>query len=113
MKKRSKSETFKKVIIGNKMIIKLNGRIDAEAAEFEKKLQEDLRGVDKLVFDFKTVDSITSAGLRVLSSTQKSMKKHHGNMVIRNASDEVREYFEATGFDEILTIEDRKHRIAS
>lgn len=113
MKNRSKSETFKKVIKGNKMIIKLNGRIDAKATELEENIKEELDGVEKLVFDFKTVDSITSAGLRVLSSTQKSMKKHHGNMVIRNASDEVREYFEATGFDEILTLEDKKHRIAS
>ena len=45
-----------------------------------------------------------TAGLRVLLSAQKIMNKQ-GNMVIKNASDEVKEIFEVTGFADILTIE--------
>ena len=105
MKNRSKSETFKKVIKGNKMIIKLNGRIDAKATELEENIKEELDGVEKLVFDFKTVDSITSAGLRVLLTAQKIMNTQ-GEMKVCNVNETVMEIFDVTGFTDILTIED-------
>ena len=104
--KNTKSVMFKKRFDGKKLIVTLDGRLDtASAPELEKQIRDHLDGVSKLVFDFKTVDHVSSAGLRVLSSTQKIMKDQ-GDMVIRNASDEVRDFFEETGFTEILTLED-------
>lgn len=47
---------------------------------------------------------ISSGGIRVLLSAQKTMNKQ-GSMVIRNATEEVKEIFEVTGFSDILTIE--------
>ena len=58
--------------------------------------------IDK--FDLEKLDYISSAGLRVLLSTQKIMNKQ-GKMVISNASAEVKEIFDVTGFSDILTIE--------
>ena len=55
-------------------------------------------GVKNLVY-------VSSAGLRVLLSAQKTMNKQ-GNMIIRNANEEVMEIFEVTGFIDILNIEE-------
>ena len=104
--KKNKSGIITKRINGKKMIVTLNGRIDTSTApELEKQIMQSLDGVEKLVFDFKTVEQVSSAGLRMLSATQKQMKKQ-GEMIIKNTSDEIREYFEETGFTDILTLED-------
>ncbi|MBQ9612388.1 MAG: STAS domain-containing protein [Lachnospiraceae bacterium] len=58
----------------------------------------------KSVCTFTEFEYISSAGLRVLLSAQKVMNKQ-GSMVVKNASDEVKEIFEVTGFSDILTIE--------
>ena len=63
-----------------------------------------LDGKTELIMDMAKLEYISSAGLRVLLSAQKIMTKQ-GSMVIKNASDEVKEIFEVTGFSDILTIE--------
>ena len=57
-----------------------------------------------LKFDLEKLEYISSAGLRVLLASQKIMNKQ-GTMVISNASAEVKEIFDVTGFSDILTIE--------
>ena len=54
--------------------------------------------------DFEKLDYISSAGLRVLLSTQKVMTRQGGMKVI-NVNDSIMEIFEVTGFSDILTIE--------
>jgi anti-sigma B factor antagonist len=61
-------------------------------------------GVTALIMDFRELEYISSAGLRVLLSARKTMN-NQGSMVIKNASDEVKEIFDVTGFSDILTIE--------
>ena len=67
-----------------------------------------LDGISALVLDFAKVAYISSAGLRVLLSTQKKMNAAEGTFVVRNINEIVKEVFEVTGFDEILTIEGAK-----
>ena len=63
-----------------------------------------LDGVTDLTFDLEKLDYISSAGLRVLLSAQKTMNKQ-GSMKIVNVSETIMEIFEVTGFLDILTVE--------
>jgi anti-sigma B factor antagonist len=86
-------------------VIRLSGRIDtSNAAEWEKTITEQLSGETENSFDADELEYISSAGLRVLLSAQKTMNKQ-GTMVITGVSTEVQEIFDVTGFSDILTIE--------
>ena len=89
----------------NELKVVLEGRLDtATAPQLEAELGEALSDVTDLKFDFEKLEYISSAGLRVLLSTQKIMNKQ-GSMVISNTSPEVKEIFDVTGFSDILKIE--------
>ena len=86
-------------------IIELAGRLDTTTAPaLDKTINNDVEGTTKLVLDFKNLEYISSAGLRVLLSAQKRMQKS-GSMKVTNVCEEVMEVFEMTGFADILTIE--------
>lgn len=90
---------------GSKLTIELEGRLDTTTApQLEEEVKDSLSGITDLVFDLQNVAYVSSAGLRVLLSAQKIMNRQ-GNMVIRNANEEVMEIFEVTGFVDILNIE--------
>ncbi|MBR5031468.1 MAG: STAS domain-containing protein, partial [Clostridia bacterium] len=72
--------------------------------QLEAVLKEALLGVEALTFDLAKLDYISSAGLRVLLSAQKTMNKQ-GEMKIKNVNETILEIFEVTGFNDILTIE--------
>ena len=87
------------------MVIALKGRLDTlTAPQLEEELNLATEGTSCLVFDFTELEYISSAGLRVLLSAQKTMNVK-GSMTVRNVSDEIREIFDVTGFSDILTIE--------
>ncbi len=97
--------TINKTQNGTALLIELEGRLETiTAPELEKELQSCLDGVTELTFDFKNLDYVSSAGLRVLLSAQKKMAKQ-GSMKIKNVNDLVMEVFSCTGFKDILTIE--------
>ena len=90
---------------GTTALITVSGKIDTTTApELEAKVKPSLEGVTELTFDFKDVDYVSSAGLRVILSTQKIMTKQ-GSMKIVHVNESVMEIFEVTGFLDILTIE--------
>ncbi len=89
---------------GNSLVIAIKGRLDTNTAPELEKESQSLEGVNDLTFDFKDLEYISSAGLRVLLATQKIMNKQ-GKMIIKNVNDSVMEVFEITGFIDILTIE--------
>ena len=63
-----------------------------------------LDGVTELIMDFEKLEYISSAGLRVLLSAQKTMN-NQGSMKVIHVNDTVMEIFEVTGFVDVLTIE--------
>ncbi|MBQ6425230.1 MAG: STAS domain-containing protein [Clostridia bacterium] len=90
---------------GGALKIALEGRLDTSTApSLEETLSKELSGVTDLEFDFAKLEYISSAGLRVLLSTQKIMK-NQGTMKVKNVCPEIMEVFDITGFSEILTIE--------
>ena len=90
---------------GNELKVILEGRLDTTTApQLEEQLGAALEGITDLKLDLEKLEYISSAGLRVLLSSQKTMNKQ-GTMVITNASAEVKEIFDVTGFSDILTIE--------
>ena len=94
-----------KDLSGKVLTLTLAGRLDTVTSpDLEAQLKDSLDGVEVLNFDLKDLEYISSAGLRVLLSAQKTMNKL-GSMVVKNANEEVMEIFEVTGFSDILTIE--------
>lgn len=84
--------------------VAIEGRLDTTTApQLEEEIKSDIDGVKELIFDLENLTYVSSAGLRVLLSTQKIMNKQ-GSMVIKNANEEVMEIFEVTGFIDILNI---------
>ena len=87
------------------IIMEITGRLDTTTAPaLEKTINENLSGIKNLILDLKSLEYISSAGLRVLLSAQKKMQ-HVGTMKIVNVCELVMEVFEMTGFADILTIE--------
>ena len=88
-----------------KLTVALEGRLDTVTApELEKRFKESLPGATELVMDFEKLDYISSAGLRVLLSAQKTMNRQ-GSMKLVHVSESIMEILEVTGFSDILTIE--------
>lgn len=89
---------------GGKLEIKVSGRLDTTTApQLDSEIKESVDGVTELVFDLGNLEYISSAGLRVLLASQKTMNKQ-GEMKVTAVSEPVMEIFEVTGFSEILTI---------
>ena len=89
---------------GANLTVTLTGRLDTMTSpQLEEELQKNLDGVTDLTFDFKDLEYISSAGLRVLLSTQKHMMRA-GEMKVINVSDTIMEIFNVTGFSDIMNV---------
>lgn len=88
------------------LTMELDGRLDTNTApSLEREINNSItEEVKKLVLDFKQLQYISSAGLRVLLATQKKMNKQ-GCMVIKNVNEMIMDVFHVTGFVDILTVE--------
>lgn len=96
---------IEKTTNASELTVALAGRLDTTTApELEKELKTSLDGVTALIIDMAALDYISSAGLRVLLSAQKTMNKQ-GEMKVVHVNETIMEIFEVTGFSDILTIE--------
>ncbi len=94
-----------KTITDNTANIALTGRLDTlTSSDLEAELETVLDAVQFIVFDFKDLDYISSAGLRVLLTAQKALARKDGHVTITNCSPDVKEVFTITGFADILEI---------
>ena len=98
--------TINKTVEEGKAVFSLEGKMDtATAPELEAELNEALDGLTELTLDLGKLEYISSAGLRVILSAQKSMNQTGGMMKVVNVNQTVMDIFEVTGFLDILTIE--------
>ncbi|MCM1182731.1 MAG: STAS domain-containing protein [Roseburia sp.] len=99
--------TIEKTENGKEITIAPIGRLDTTTAlQFGEAIIASLDGTEKMILDFQDLESLSSAGLRVLLSAHKVfMKRGRGELVIRHVNDTINEVFEATGFLDILNIE--------
>ena len=82
--------------------IEIVGRLDTTTApSLEKAINEEVGECKNLILDLKGLEYISSAGLRVMLSTQKKVKE----LKLINVCELVMEVFEMTGFCDVLTIE--------
>lgn len=88
-----------------KLVVFPEGRIDTTTSnDFNEYIKKYLPDTAELILDFSKVEYISSAGLRVVLSLTKVMNKQ-GSIKIINASEEVKEVFDITGFSDIIPIE--------
>ena len=81
-----------------------SGRLDTTTAPaLEKTLSVDLADATNIVLDLKSLEYVSSAGLRVFLGAQKRMMKV-GSLRLINVNADIMEIFEITGFVDILTI---------
>lgn len=90
----------------DKILVTLNGRLDTtNVQDFEKQIAE-LYAPEVLSIEMDCADFtyISSSGLRILLTLQKSMMARKGSLVLLNMREEIKEVFDMTGFSAIFTI---------
>ncbi len=88
------------------------GHIDSKnAGEFESDVMTALDGAPgvSVVVDVDKLNYVSSAGLRVF---MKAMKRANGTLKVINASPEVYEIFEVTGFSSLMDVKKRLREIS-
>jgi len=94
-----------KTIADGRAVFVLSGRLDTVTSpQLDRELRTSLEGVTELILDMKDLVYLSSAGLRVLLVTQRTMAEQ-GEMKVIHANEIVMEIFEVTGFLNILTVE--------
>jgi anti-anti-sigma factor len=87
-------------------IVDVEGKLDSNSSDEAQKYLAQLmdQGVSEILINFKNLEFIGSAGLRVLLLTQKRLKASGGEIRICNANEQVQSVFGSSGFNKFLTI---------
>lgn len=84
-------------------IVKLIGSLDGSTAEMlQNEVVQDIASGTKLVLEMSECGYVSSAGLRILMITAKTLKSKGGKGALANLIDEVKDVIEMTGFGNIL-----------
>jgi len=90
----------------NDLSLSICGRIDAITSnqlseEIDKALESKF---ETLILDFREVDYISSAGLRIIIVVQKKITAGGLKLELTNMNETVKNVFDITGFSQILNI---------
>ena len=85
------------------MTIALSGELNTlTSPKLAAEIAAHIEQINSLIMDFKECDYVSSAGIRVLLSTFKVLKKKQGNMQLLNIGENFREVLDATGLDAVF-----------
>lgn len=93
-------------VIGNSLVVKLNGELDHHVSE---QIREDLedtiekKRIKHLIFDLKELHFMDSSGIGMIMGRYKSVSKQGGKVAIINASEKVDKIFMLSGLYRIVT----------
>lgn len=94
---------IEKTQTGDRMTFMLEGWLDAQAApELEAELNSLTADVQKLLFDCKSLEYISSSGIRQFVAAHKQM---NGNFTLIHVSAEIMDVLNMTGVAKKLNIE--------
>ena len=91
---------------GDTLVAKAEGRIDGtNAREFQDDLDSVIEEGDRtVILNFEDLLYISSAGIRVVLMTAKTLQRREARFALCALSEPVREIFEVSGFDKIIPI---------
>ena len=96
-----------KEAVGDSLTVHIKGDLNVKTSPIlEKELTKSVSGVNELVLDFAGVEYISSAGLRVLLATEKTMRRQQGKMKLLHVNAAVKEIIRLAGFLQVMHIED-------
>ncbi len=87
-------------------VVDLIGKLDTNTApDAEKHLNKLTKeGAKKILVNLEKLDYVSSAGLRVLLSTNKQLQSSSGLLRICNLNEVVKEIFDISGFSSIFNV---------
>ena len=88
---------------GNKTVLSLSGRLDTTTApQLQDVLIPEFDTAKQIELDFTELAYVSSAGLRVLLTGEKTAKNKGGSMTLAGVSEEIMKIFEMTGLCDIF-----------
>lgn len=90
--------------VGDVVVVRLEGRIDVQAAlELEKQINDILNdNVNKIVFDFEKVQHLSSSGIRVLISSLRRTTANKGGVKLSNVDQSIRKILKLVELDSLF-----------
>ena len=93
------------VLKNNNIVIEIKGRLDTTTSPLlSQKIKEIEIDKDLVIIDFKNLDYISSAGLRVLLAIKNMLEEQNKSLEIHNVNEVIMEVFNVTGFINVLNI---------
>ena len=94
-----------KFIHGEEMVVALVGRLDTiTSVELDNALSKEEIKENLVVLDFKDLEYISSAGLRLVIKLKKELEAKGKGLVLENLNEVVKEVFKVTGFINVVKV---------
>ena len=96
--------TIDKKVDGGLQVLSICGRLEtATAPQLDAEVKAIAPEVKNLRIEMAEMEYVSSAGLRVLLTAQKTMNARQGRMELVGVNDSVKHVFDITGFSPVLT----------